>query len=105
MGVQLRIEFPAGVMSVCGHNPVGSRPILVRTIQPNARGSIVLCLNQCLPDSSVMGGNQTLITADERLNRNRLRRGESQIVQRSPFALFASICINTVSTVARAEEF
>ncbi len=52
-----------------------------------------------------MGGNQTLITADERLNRNRLRRGEGQIVQRPPFALFASICINAVSTVARAEEF
>src|ERR1035438_7149296 len=105
MGVQLRIEFTAGVVPVCGHNPVCRCPVLVRTIQPDARGSIILCLSQCLPDSFVVGGNQTLIPADECLNRNRLRRGEGQIVQGSPFALFASICISAVSAVARPEEF
>jgi hypothetical protein len=103
--MELWVEFPARVVPVCGHNPVCRCPVLVRTIQPNTRGSVVFCLSECLSNSFVVGGNQALIPADERLNRNRLRRGECQIVQRSPFALFASICINAVSTVARPEEF
>jgi hypothetical protein len=65
---------------------------------------MALCLCKCLPDSFVVGGNQSLIPADERLNGNRLRRGKGQIVQGPPFALFASIHINAVRTVARAEE-
>jgi hypothetical protein len=52
-----------------------------------------------------MGSNQPLIPADECLNRDRLRRGKGQVVQGPAFALFASICIKAVSTVARAEEF
>jgi hypothetical protein len=52
-----------------------------------------------------MGRNQPLIPADKRLNRDRLRRGKGQVVQGSAFALFASICIKAVSTVARTEEF
>jgi hypothetical protein len=70
MGVQLRIKFTAGVAPVCGHNPVCRCPVLIRTIQPDARGSIELCLSERLPDSFVMGGNQTLITTDECQNRN-----------------------------------
>src|ERR1019366_9305045 len=96
--------FTAGVVPVCGHEPVCRCAVLVRTIQPDTRGSIALCLSQSLPDSFVMCRNQPLITADECLNRNRLRRGECQIVQGPAFALFASICINAVSTVARPEE-
>jgi hypothetical protein len=40
------------------------------SLQPDARGSIELCLSERLPDSFVMGGNQTLITTDECQNRN-----------------------------------
>jgi hypothetical protein len=52
-----------------------------------------------------VGLNQPLIASDECQNRNRLRRGERQIVQGPPFALFASIGISAVSAVTRPEEF
>ena len=104
MCVQLRIEFTAGVVTVCGDNPVGGRAILVRTVQPDTRCSVALGFCKRLPDSFVVSRDQALIPADERLNGNRLRRGKGQIVQRPPFALLASVLADAVRTVPRPKE-
>ena len=43
--------------------------------------------------------------SDECLNRNRLWRGEGQIVQRPPLALFASVLAHAIRTMPRTKEF
>jgi hypothetical protein len=51
MCVQLRVEFTAGVVAVCGDNPVGRRTILIGTVQPDTRCRVALGFCKRFPDA------------------------------------------------------
>jgi hypothetical protein len=62
-------------------------------------------LCESFSDSLVVSRYQAIISANKRLDRDRLWSGEGQIVAGPPFALFAPIDADAVSAVARPEEF
>src|SRR4051812_25188021 len=79
VSVQLRIKFAAGVMAVQGGDQVASGPILIRAIPADTRSSVTLGLSQGFPDCLIMRGNQSLVSADQSLNRDRFWRRVRQI--------------------------
>jgi len=54
MCVELRLEFTACVVAVCGHSPVGGRAIFIGTVEPDTCCRVTLGFRERFPDRPIV---------------------------------------------------
>jgi hypothetical protein len=70
MCVQLRVEFTASVVAVCGDNPVGGPAIFIGPVEAYARCRVTFGFCERFPDRFIVSRDQALIPANQRLYGN-----------------------------------
>src|SRR5712692_6865490 len=104
MSVELRVQLSAGVVGVCGHNPVSGCSIFVQASEANPSRRVFLCFFQGLAHSGFVRGDQSLITANNGHDRDGLRRRECHVIEGAALALFRAIAGNAIRAVTLAEK-
>ena len=104
VGMQLRIEFAAGVVMIGGdHQIAGAAVFIQAALFPNARPGQELHLGCHFRQRLRMGVAQPGI--HQRLHRNRLGSRDGEVVQTARRTEPLAVFVEAVDILARAEEF